>query len=199
MIRLISPSTLGASTLARGCASPLGAFLTISTVPFSSTKRPVALSPSRMSGWLALALTGTSRRVICSACSSVSPLQSTERIVSRTWPASMPSHPSEGGRAADAPDRDDERRRAEGDLALADHARERRVRLAHVPVELGVDLVLLPRELLDVLRPLEVRDGHAARVHVDVGEHGDAALGQDLVALPPPRRARPLHHAPRAR
>ena len=90
--RLISPSTLGASTRAIDRELPSGALLRTSTVPVSSTKRPVAPSPSRISGAPALTLTGTRTRVICSACSSVSPLQSTARIVSRIWPAVITAH-----------------------------------------------------------------------------------------------------------
>jgi hypothetical protein len=35
----------------------------------------------------------------------------------------------------------------------------------------------------DVLRPLEVRDGHAARVQIDVGQDQDALLQEDLLGL----------------
>src|SRR3990172_10731848 len=107
----------------------------MSTVPFISRKSPLGLSPSRSTGSPAFIFNGINARTIWSPCSTVRPLQSTERIMSRTWPAVITSHPPEGGRAADAADRDDERCGAEGHLALADDARKRRVRLAHVPVE----------------------------------------------------------------
>ena len=46
----------------------------------------------------------------------------------------------------------------------------------HPVEELGGEALLLPGELLDVLRPLEVRAGHAAGVGEDVGDHRDAAV-----------------------
>src|SRR5437879_5202299 len=93
------------------------------------------------------------------------------------------SDPAQHGGPPHAADGHDQGGGAEGYLALAHDARERRVRVPHVAMELGVDLVLFPRELLDVLGPLEVRDG-------------DAALGQRLVGLGRRRRV-DLHLAVR--
>src|SRR5438876_5782026 len=97
-----------------------------------------------------------------------------------------------------AADGHDEGGGAERHFALAHDARERRVGVAHVAVQLRVDLVLLPRELLDVLRPLEVGDGDAARVDVDVRQHGDAVVDQGLVGLRRGGGIRRLEDQPRA-
>src|SRR5919109_1480549 len=48
-------------------------------------------------------------------------------------------------------------------------------------VQLGVDLLLLPEEGLQVLHPLEVGDDHAAGVGDDVGDEEDASLVKDRV------------------
>src|SRR5260221_7841516 len=49
-------------------------------------------------------------------------------------------------------------------------------------VELGVDLLLLPEECLEVLHPLEVGDDHAAGVGDDVWDHENSALVKDASA-----------------
>ena len=49
--------------------------------------------------------------------------------------------------------------------------------------ELVPDLVPPPEQPAEVLHPLEVRDGDAARVGQDVGQHENAAFGKDLVRL----------------
>ena len=53
----------------------------------------------------------------------------------------------------------------------------------HAVAQLGVEALLLPPELLDVLAPLEVRPGHAAGVGEHVGDDGDAPVAQHLVAV----------------
>ena len=50
-------------------------------------------------------------------------------------------------------------------------------------LELGVDAVELPAELLDVLRPLEVADRHAAGVGENVRDDQYILVSQDLVGL----------------
>ena len=55
-------------------------------------------------------------------------------------------------------------------------------RVVELVGELGADLVAVPEEAAEVLHPLEVRDGDAARVREDVGQDGDAPLGEDRVA-----------------
>src|SRR5439155_20799330 len=58
-------------------------------------------------------------------------------------------------------------------------------------MELGVDLVLFPRELLDVLGPLEVRDGDAAAVQRDRRVDLHLAVRRDEYA---PDGGREVHH-----
>ena len=53
----------------------------------------------------------------------------------------------------------------------------------HDVLEAVVDLVLRPEEVLQVLHPLEVADGHATGVREDVGDDGDAAFLEDRVGL----------------
>ena len=62
-------------------------------------------------------------------------------------------------------------------------------RAAHEVAESRANLLAAPEEALDVLHPLEVRDGHAARVREDVGEHRDPPLGEDRVGV---ERRRPV-------
>ena len=62
-------------------------------------------------------------------------------------------------------------------------------RFQHQLFELLVDLSFVPPELLDVLHPFEVRNGHAARVAEDIGNDEDVAAAKDLVRL---RRGRPI-------
>src|ERR1700730_17673519 len=50
-------------------------------------------------------------------------------------------------------------------------------------VQLGVDLLLLPEEGLQVLHPLEIRNDHTARVGDDVRDQEDAALVKDGIRL----------------
>src|SRR5690606_8108919 len=57
------------------------------------------------------------------------------------------------------------------------------VRLDQHAAKLAVDLFDIPEERLQALDPLEVRDGHAARVRQDVRDDLDAPLGQDIVGL----------------
>src|SRR5579864_784751 len=64
-------------------------------------------------------------------------------------------------------------------------------------VQLGVDLLLLPEEGLQVLHPLEVGDDHTARVGDDVGDQEDAALVEDGVRLGRDRRVGALCDEPR--
>ena len=61
--------------------------------------------------------------------------------------------------------------------AVDGHRRE-----LHPVGELGVEPLEFPRELLDVLRPLEVRAGHTTGVGQDVGDDGDALRLEHRVA-----------------
>ena len=56
-------------------------------------------------------------------------------------------------------------------------------RLDHDPLELVVDLGLVPEVAVEVLHPLEVADGHAAGVAQDVRDQEDAVLEEDRVGL----------------
>mmetsp|Transcript_46445 Transcript_46445/g.116151 ORF Transcript_46445/g.116151 Transcript_46445/m.116151 type:complete len:426 (-) Transcript_46445:196-1473(-) len=55
--------------------------------------------------------------------------------------------------------------------------------IGHLTVQAHVDLLLIPLEVLQVLHPLKEAHRDASGVAVDVGEHGDAAVPQDEVAL----------------
>lgn len=51
------------------------------------------------------------------------------------------------------------------------------------PVQLVVNVLCVPRQVLAVLDPFEVRHNDAAAIGVDVGQHGDAAPPQHGVSL----------------
>src|SRR5580658_6424518 len=69
------------------------------------------------------------------------------------------------------------------DFALGRDLVDRLVGVDHHALQPVVDLAEGPEVPLDVLRPLEVADGDAARVREDVGQHGDLLLEEDLVRL----------------
>ena len=59
-------------------------------------------------------------------------------------------------------------------------------------MELGVDLLLLPEEGLQVLHPFEIRHDHAARVGDDVRDQEDVSVMKDGVGLRGDGRVRSL-------
>ena len=71
-------------------------------------------------------------------------------------------------------------------------------RVAELLGEPAADLVAVPEEPAEVLHPLEVRDGDAAGVREHVRQDGDAALGEDRVALDRRRPVRALGDEPAA-
>ena len=79
-------------------------------------------------------------------------------------------------RAPDAADGQRERRGAHVDLLLARDLAHGRVERGASSSQLVAHPSAFPAELLDVLRPLEVADGHAAGVGEDVGDDRDAPL-----------------------
>ena len=93
----------------------------------------------------------------------------------------------------DARDPDDERGFAEV-AAVARACRDVRVRLGHDLCELCVHLLLVPAELLDVLRPFEVGDGDSPGVGEDVGDHDDPGVVQGRVRDRCHRMVRGLDH-----
>ena len=70
-------------------------------------------------------------------------------------------------------------------------------RVAELVGEPRADLVARPEQPAEVLHPLEVGDRDAAGVREHVREHGDAALGEDLVGLDRRRAVRALGDQPR--
>src|SRR4051812_2287987 len=86
-------------------------------------------------------------------------------------------------------DRGDERGVAQRDAAIQRDVPDAVERVGHLVGEPAADLVAVPEEAAEVLHPFEVRDGDAARVREDVGQHQDAALGEDPV---PVDRRRPV-------
>ena len=54
---------------------------------------------------------------------------------------------------------------------------------AQAILEFIVEPILGPLELLDVLRPLEVRTGHTTRVRKDVGDHNHSPVGKHVICL----------------
>src|SRR5258706_8765423 len=65
-------------------------------------------------------------------------------------------------------------------------------------MQLGVDLLLLPEEGLEVLDPLEVRDDHATRVGDNVGHDEDVPVVEDRVRLRRDRRIGSFRDQPSA-
>mmetsp|Transcript_3025 Transcript_3025/g.8244 ORF Transcript_3025/g.8244 Transcript_3025/m.8244 type:complete len:427 (+) Transcript_3025:791-2071(+) len=66
--------------------------------------------------------------------------------------------------------------------------------VGHLPVQLPVDFVLLPFEVLEVLDPLKEGDCHAATVGVNVWQHCDAAVSENEVGLRCRRAVGGLHN-----
>jgi hypothetical protein len=72
------------------------------------------------------------------------------------------------GSFANPSDGKNERRRSHIDIELGCNFPHRTVSAAHLLVQLRVDPLLVPSELLDVLRPFEIADGDATRVGKNV-------------------------------
>lgn len=55
--------------------------------------------------------------------------------------------------------------------------------LSHRPVQLPVDFLLIPAEVLQVLHPFKEADHNAAAIGIDVGQHRDTPLPQNGVSI----------------
>src|ERR1700737_5007842 len=108
----------------------------------------------------------------------------------RTMPATRPQPKERLGikspltrRACDTRDGLHVRGHAHVELALQLCLQHLAERPRHDGFQLLVHLVLGPEERLQVLHPLEIRDGHTARVGEDIRDQEDVALAKDRVGL----------------
>src|SRR5579871_5862534 len=91
------------------------------------------------------------------------PRGASSRAWDLSWPASVPVlQPAQHGRLAHAADGEDVRGRPQRDVLATRERHDLRARILHGALELAVHALLVPRELLVVLHPLEVAHGHAA-------------------------------------
>src|SRR5215208_390804 len=106
------------------------------------------------------------------------------------WAAPRPSRRGRGPSWVDAPhlqggrdlaDRSDERPAPQAHPLLLVQRPDALECVAELVVQPGADLVAVPEQAPEVLHPLEVRDGYAARVREHVREYDDPAVGEDPV------------------
>src|SRR5581483_10937521 len=114
------------------------------------------------------------------------------RVGRAPWPRAPPSsrvEPPRLERRRNLADPGDERRLAKRQPSLLVELPDPLEGVAELVLEPGADLVTAPEQAAEVLYPLEVRDGDAARVRQHVRQHRDAARGEDRVRL---ERRRPV-------
>src|SRR5712691_5564333 len=94
-------------------------------------------------------------------------------------------------------DADDEGGAPQGQLLLLGKLPYSVERIAHLLRQPAPDLLAPPEQAPEILHPLEVGDGHAARVGEDVREYRDPALGEHGVCLDGGRPVGALGNHPR--